>query len=428
MKNYIIDNIEPVSSVVAASVEDIFDTLKNAYGNGNSVLPWGGGTRIYTGNIPNIYDIALDLSAFNSIVEYDPEELLVIVKPGASIDEINRILAKENQFIALNPPFTDRATIGGTLASNSQGFLRERYGTARDMVLGMEFIKADGTVIRSGGRVEKNVAGYDMSKLMIGSWGSLGIISEIAIRTQPVPEKRITCYADFSTLNSAFDSAYDILDSHFAPAFLLVLNKRSSEILGKRAGIEFGEGEFKLIIGIEGLPETVDWQSEKIRKCCKDNKALEYIDVDGRNGYLIRKSLTNCNSADYNGLICKMVSTRTGTQNIINYYHSVDSAVREREPELLCQLGCGVSHILLPLPDNPDDGQRSLLMKLVHDSREYLYEHDGWLTIEKAPVWLKEKINIWPQFTGVDMMRKLKFAFDPKNILNPERFISNSRA
>ncbi|GAG26955.1 unnamed protein product, partial [marine sediment metagenome] len=258
----------------------------------------------------------IDLREIDSIIEYEPEELLAVVSTGTRIDQLNAILEENNQFFPLNPPLTSRATIGGTIASNSYGFLMSRYGTALDMTLGLKFVRADGTLVKAGGRVAKNVAGYDITKLMIGSWGTLGIITQIAVRVHPKPEMIQTIIVGFDTLFSAIDSAFDVLDSHFAPDFLLILNSELAVKIMKKVKIDPGQADFFIIMGADGLPETVKWQENEIKNIYGKNRARFCDVISKRKNDQVRNELRDYVSSVYKGIILKVVSTRSAVQKI----------------------------------------------------------------------------------------------------------------
>jgi len=152
-----------------------------------SLVACGARTKLAMGMPPRRYAMALDLSRLNHVVAYDPGDLTLSVEAGVTLSELARILSERGQFLPLAAPFFRRATVGGTIASGVDTPLRQAYGTARDFVLGMEFVTGQGTIAKSGGRVVKNVTGYDLHKMLIGSLGTLGVITRLNFRTYPLP-------------------------------------------------------------------------------------------------------------------------------------------------------------------------------------------------------------------------------------------------
>src|SRR3990170_7695424 len=175
---FAVDGLTPQAAVAPASYEQVAAVMRYSYAEGLAVIPWGGGTYIHAGNIPARYDIALGLSRLNAVVEHEPADLTATVQAGMTLSELQRHLGGAGQLLPLDPPGGERATIGGILAANASGPWRHAFGSARDMTIGLRVITAEGRITRAGGRVVKNVAGYDLCKLYIGSLGTLGVIVE----------------------------------------------------------------------------------------------------------------------------------------------------------------------------------------------------------------------------------------------------------
>src|SRR5690349_4999193 len=167
----------PSAIVQPADVAQVAAILRFAAMEKLAVIPCGGCTKLGIGSPPARYDIALDLSRLNRVLAYDPRDLTLGVEPGARIEDLLRTLAEQNQFLPLAVPFADRATVGGVVAANSSSPLRHFYGGVRDFCLGMEFVTGEGVISKGGGRVVKNVTGYDLHKLLIGSLGTLAVIT-----------------------------------------------------------------------------------------------------------------------------------------------------------------------------------------------------------------------------------------------------------
>ena len=189
----IIDDIEPSKGAEKpVSLHQLSLLLKDADGGGLGIVPFGGGTRLNVGSIPQKYDIALDLSAFNQIVSHNPADLTCTVEAGITIGMLQKALAEHGQFLAVDAPLPHTATIGGTIASSALGYLRWQLGHPRDTIIGMEVLLANGTVTKSGGQVVKNVSGYDMARLHVGGLGTLGVISKVSFKLTPKPFKELS--------------------------------------------------------------------------------------------------------------------------------------------------------------------------------------------------------------------------------------------
>ena len=196
---YSIDGLHPKVVVVPNNPQQLSQAMSAAWEEGMAVAPWGGGTRMQLGNAIRRLDVIVDLSRLNRVVQHNPADLTVTVEAGITLTSLQQGLAEHGQLLALDPPLPDRASIGGTLAARVSGPLRWQYGNARDLVLGMKVVQADGMVTKSGGQVVKNVSGYDMARLHVGGLGTLGIISEVSFKLTPLPRNQATVLAAFDS-------------------------------------------------------------------------------------------------------------------------------------------------------------------------------------------------------------------------------------
>ena len=420
--SYKVDAAVPSVVVFPQNIEHIEAILRSANSYRTPVIPWGGGTRIHTGNVAESYTIAVDLNSLDYIEEYEPADLTIITGAGMTIAKLNEVLIEKNQFIPLNPPNPEKATIGGILASNAYGYLRDTYGTVRDMALGLRFVRADGTQIKGGGKVSKNVAGYDLTRLMTGSWGTLGIISEVALRVRPLPETKTTLIAGFGKLSSAAAAASDVLNAFYAPTFTLLLNRQLAGKIAAQTGIDIGEIQYLLVIGMDGLSETVRWQEEEIKKTCRRNHVTYCNLLPGNASHQMRDFLQNYTSSEYDGAICKFVTTRTGSVGLLKLLQETKN-IHELAIEIVSYSGSGVVYVLVPFISKPDESTMNRVIDFVSEIQSHIRRSNGFCILQHAPSWLKARCPVRQNFPGEMLMRKLKKQLDPNNILNPERFI-----
>ncbi|OGO40374.1 MAG: hypothetical protein A2Z04_04845, partial [Chloroflexi bacterium RBG_16_57_9] len=250
-KNYRVDGLDPEKILSPQSLEEVSQILGAAKEEGLAVIPWGRGSFMALGNPPRRYDLALSLAQLDQIVEHDAANLTVTVQAGVRLDDLQARLAGANQFLPLDPPQRE-ATIGGILASNASGSWRLGFGTARDLTLGMRMALADGTLIVYGGKVMKNVAGFDLAKLFIGSLGTLGVIGEATLRTFAEPEVRQTLVVSgLSHPEGAAGLAQRFLD--------LRLEQTALDILSP------AEGRYAVLVRLEGATEAVARQVRDLR-------------------------------------------------------------------------------------------------------------------------------------------------------------------
>lgn len=184
---YQVDGLAPRRVERPASPEEVAAALADAARAGEAVVPWGGGVRQSLGAPLARYDVALDLRALDAVVEYEPADLTITVQAGMTLARLAALLAEHGQAVALESPFPDRATVGGTLAAGLAGPLSHSLGGPRERLIGLRVALADGSLIRGGGRVVKNVAGYDLPRLFVGSLGTLGVITEASFKLIPLP-------------------------------------------------------------------------------------------------------------------------------------------------------------------------------------------------------------------------------------------------
>lgn len=232
-----------------SSAEAACARLRDAAASGATVLPAGGGCFVDLPGPPGPVDILLRMGGICRPVFYEPEELVVKVEGGMTLAALARLLAEKGQEVPWDFPWPERQTVGGILASGLAGPRRLGAGAPRNHVLGMTVALADGRVLRTGGRVVKNAAGYDLTRLMVGSHGTLGVILEAALRVRPKPEDSWALTAKFKEPGLALGAALVVEAAGCEPAFL--------EVRGRR-------GEWTLSAGVEGLREAVTAQRERI--------------------------------------------------------------------------------------------------------------------------------------------------------------------
>lgn len=202
-KKFEVDGIAPERVARPTSLEELSAVLAEAHSAGDAVIPWGGGTRMHVGNLPQRYTVALDMTGISNNLEHEPGDLTVVADGGVTIAELQKTLASAGQRLPFDVSKPNAATLGGSVASNANGQLRSSLGGIRDWVIGMKVVLADGTVTKSGGRVVKNVQGYDLHRLHTGAFGTLGVIAEVALKVSPAPSKTSTVAAWFASIPEA---------------------------------------------------------------------------------------------------------------------------------------------------------------------------------------------------------------------------------
>jgi glycolate dehydrogenase FAD-binding subunit len=235
------------------SLEALCETLAAADAHGLAIAPYGGGTQIGIGAPPARLDAAVVTRRLNRVIDYQPDDMTVTVEAGLTLAELQETLGRRRQFLPLDPPLADRATIGGTVAADASGPWRAGFGAARDWLIGVRIVGADGQLVKGGGRVVKNVAGYDLCKLYTGSLGTLGVLAELTFKVMPLPETSAMAALPLD-LPQVEPLLAALMDSDLAPAAL--------ELFGAGADPAGAapEGGLALLARFDGPREAVEWQ------------------------------------------------------------------------------------------------------------------------------------------------------------------------
>ncbi len=349
-------------------------------------------------------DVVVSLEKLNRVLDHQPANLTVRTQAGITLAALNQTLAQHGQYLPLDPPFPDRATVGGVLATNASGSLRVRFGSARDLLIGIRVALADGQVVHGGGDVVKNVAGYDLPKIFVGSLGTLGIIVEATFKIVPLPAKTSTFVALFDRLESACEVALRLLRSPLLPSGV--------EILNPTASAQFGWGDrFAFVVRFGGLG-AVAQQLREVEKWSRENGALTatVVEADGEVWARLRDFIFERPSVVKIGIVPTQISEAAA--------QAQDLA---RAQGLNCSLlahGVGILFVGL-------DGDAEHLEKTITALREAVNAHRGYLIIQRAPRELRDRLDVWGPTPGASfgVMKKLKQELDPNGILNPGRFV-----
>ncbi|MGB8323987.1 MAG: FAD-binding oxidoreductase, partial [Candidatus Acidiferrum sp.] len=229
--DYAIDGIVPGAVVRPSCADEVVELARFAISEKLSLVPCGSRSKIDLGMTPERYDIAVDMTGLQTIAHYDAGDLTLAVDAGISLRQLTEFLEVKKQFLPLAVPCFETSTVGGTVVSGIDSALRQQYGTARDFLIGAEFVDGTGQLCKSGGRVVKNVTGYDLHKLLIGSLGTLGVITRLNFRTFPMPEVSRGHLANFVSLEGALAYRQRLEASGLSLANLEILSPEALSIL-----------------------------------------------------------------------------------------------------------------------------------------------------------------------------------------------------
>jgi glycolate oxidase FAD binding subunit len=382
-----IDGLVPGLAVSPSRPADVAEALKLAAESAAVVVPWGGGTQQSIGAAPERFDLALDLRGLNHILEYEPADLTVTVEAGMRLSELQRLLGERGQWLPLDPPLPETATIGGILATNASGPTRHSRGTARDLVIGMSIALANGDIVKSGGRVVKNVAGYDMAKLQIGALGTLGVILHATFKVSPLPQQTLTCGAE-GTLER-LDALAAHVDERRLPAQALVLTKAAAA------------SNWSLLVRFAGGTAAVERAYSDFLAAAGESRLLGESEADA--AWSSRVMLQQW-----------PVSAKAG----------VLPAEASELAAWFAEQGANVDAYPSVGIVQCSSIDRGLGASVLKEGRRRAIEYGGSLVIERAPPQLKREAEVWgePQ-ADFTLMQRLKREFDPGRTLNRGRFL-----
>ena len=385
------------SAQVAAAVGICFEAEA-------AVTPWGGGTAMQIGNPPQRVDVVLDLTRLDHVLEHDDDNLTVTVEAGARLGRLQQAVAARKQFLAFEPPCAELATVGGVVATNLNGPRRSFYGSVRDLVIGMKAVLASGEEIKAGGKVVKNVAGYDMCKLFVGSLGTLGILTEATLRMTPIPETAATVVTA-GTLPLVRKLDAELSHSKLLPSAVFLLSPGVS----KRD--DWTPSDWCLAVCCEGFEISVTRHLQDIEDVAKRvglSTAILRSSDHQQFWQELRDFPVQAGPPVYRVTVPRALATM-----VMETVHGWSSS--GFRPAIVSDTAMGI--IWLASDDQQDP---KWFVKLIAKAQEYR----GHAVMQAASADLKAKVDVWgpPPLTH-SLMREIKRQFDPKNLLNPGRFV-----
>jgi glycolate oxidase FAD binding subunit len=407
------------------------DTLSTLLGFANrtglSVIPRGSGTKMDLGGIPRRADVVASLLNLNRIVDYEPADLVVTAEAGLRLVELQRILAKNGQRLPLDPPYADKTTIGGTVSSNSSGPMRYRFGSCRDLLLGVRVMAPSGLVTSSGGKVVKNVAGYDLKKLYIGALGTLGIITELTFKLCPLPESEKTFMASFKDIRNLADLAGRVLASQLLPYAIEALNPSAARVVAEEAGVQLDETSHVVAAGFGDVDESVEKELSIIEELARSSGAFNSMVLDGARQESVWNAIRNLsgsvNRSEPQSVACK---ASVPISRVLKACDALERLVAGRGFDCVASshVGNGIAHLYLSAEPATQAARIEDLANVITKARDFTSEMGGTLIVERCPPEVKEVVDVWgPMRTDFQLMRAIKSQFDPGGTLSPGRFV-----
>jgi glycolate oxidase FAD binding subunit len=391
-----VEGVEPEFVVEPGSVEEVSGVMKLAAREGLAVAPRGGGTKMHIGDPPRRLDLIVSTARMNEVLEHTPGDQIVRLQAGVKLEDLQKYVSSSDQMLAIDPPESG-ATVGGTVAANSSGPRRYRYGTIRDLIIGITVVLHDGTVAKAGGKVVKNVAGYDLSKLFTGSLGTLGIIATANFRLHPRPEASRTVAVEVTEPQQAQAAAQAIVHS---------------QVEATAVELHYGENEKLLAVLLESISGGIDAKAETASFLLK-----QYGEV---------RTLSQEEADRLGSLTSPQVVMKIGAPpvDLAAVLESVLGAVERKglaHPRITGHAGTGVT--LVGLSEETEDGAAGF----VEEMREIWVRRGGSVTLQRAPLTLKQRVSTWDN--GGDylgLVRRVKEKFDPRGGMNPGRFLGGN--
>jgi glycolate oxidase FAD binding subunit len=396
------------------SIDALSSIVTAAHGAGEAIIPFGGRTAMSLGNVPSHYDIAVDLSNLSAIVEYEPADLTVVVEAGVTIQALQDELAAHDQWLPYDPALGDRATIGGALATNAVGTIRGSIGGIRDLTLGLKVVEADGVITKSGGRVVKNVQGFDLVRLHTGALGTLGIIAEAAFKAAPRPAARSAVLSWVDSLATARAVGMNLFNGSFMPLKLTVHAgiTAQSAIKSLSGQSPHADEAFLVEVHLAGGNRTVRRQVDEVTSMLGSEMVDGYEVVHNRDDLHSQLTLDSLDSSGN-------VATRGTFKPVVAFDFAEKAGGRSESVATQLHVATGTVLSTWDMSDAESFGQ------FADDIRAEAHHGGARLVFDRCPYEFKDGIDVWDGAAQeLEISRRMKEQFDPEGTLNPGRFVA----
>lgn len=382
-----VDGVAVGAFAAPRTTDEVAAALADAATQGGSVVVQGAGTKQTWGLPPHECDLLLDLSRLDQVVEHAAGDLIVTAQAGTPLAVLQEHVARAGQRLLVDE-MVPGSTVGGVLATNASGPRRLVAGTMRDLLIGVTFVRADGVVARAGGKVVKNVAGYDVGKLLVGSYGTLAVVTDATFRLHPAPPASRWLTAHVASPADALRLVLSVLHAQVVPAAL---------------DVSFSAAHGSLTLLLEGREAGVDQRAEAAAALLPGASAAD-VAPEGWAGYPWDVRV----SGDDRAVALKLTTRISGLADVLAA--TVGLPVRG-------SAGAGVLYAALPGEDP------AWVSATVQRLRRVCTAHGGSVVIVDAPAEIKRAVDVWGRVPALDLMRRVKDEFDPDHRLAPGRFV-----
>ena len=415
--------------IVPGNRDEISKIMRVANREKTNIIPRGAGTNICGGSVAREGGIIIAFHRLNKILEIEPENMCAVVQPGVVNADLQKAVAGYGLMYPPDPASMFVSTIGGNVALNAGGPRGVKYGVTRDYLLGLEVVLPSGEVIRTGGKALKNVSGYDLTRLMCGSEGTLGILTEITLRLVPSAPAKATLQAIYSDLDDAATTVSAIIGSGIVPTTLELIDRTVLDVISNYGGARFSkEAEALLLIEVDGEDVLVEAQGRRIEEFCKERGAVqverastpeeaEKLWQARRTAFGAVASLRpNCIVEDATVPVKMLPAMIRKIVEITNKY--------DLKIGVLAHAGDGNLHPLI-MTDLRDREEMARVDKAMEELYEAAIGMGGTLSGEHGIGIAKDRfMRMEFNQASIDLMRGIKRVFDPNNILNPGSFLN----
>lgn len=423
LARYEVDGLRPGFLVEPGSREEIAAIVRLARERKLKLLPAGGGTRLALGGIPEGVDAVVSLARLQRVTNYEPADLTASVEAGARLADFQRTLGRDRLSLPLDPPYAREGTLGGILATNSTGPKRFAYGSARDFTLGLAYVTGEGRLAKAGGRVVKNVAGYDLVKLLIGSLGTLGIITDIHFKLFPLPRTSATVIAAFEKLAEALELRHAILRSPLQPLAVDLVDASAARILGSP---ELASKRYALLVGVGGVERVIERSTRELSQLadqCRAGAAITRTGADEAALWERVQEFPGAFRTHAGGLT--MIKAALPLAQLGAFLRRAEEIASQHElaTATVARAASGIAYFSLLGKDTSEETCARLTqaaIELIHAGTSL----GGRVTLLWCPTAVKRDVNVWGTLgDDLPLLRKLKAAMDPDRVLNPGRFL-----
>ena len=417
-------NRRPAAAVWIKNTHQVSEVLKLANRHKFPVTPRGAGTSLTGSAVPQEGGLVMDMSQMKEILKISIEDRLVVVQPGVVFDDLNKALAPLGFFFPPNPASGKVSTIGGNVATNAGGVKGAKYGTTRDYVLDLEVVLPNGSILHTGSNTMKCVSGYDLTRLFVGSEGTLGVVTEITLKINPKPRATRTCSATFNDLPQAGKAVSEIMRSGIIPSVLELMDSPSLRAVNQATDLNLPEVEAMLLAETDGYTQQeADRQMDRVVEALKNNNAGEIVQAstieEADKLWAARMAIYGVlTRLNYNVLaedlvvpISKVAEMLAGILDIAKRHNILIATV--------AHAGDGNIHPVI-VYDGTNPAEAALVKQVEADLFKLAIDLGGTLTGEHGVGLSKSKyMRLEHDSVFMQVMNDLKKLFDPNAILNP---------